>query len=510
MEPQQLDFSGQFSKALEAMEDGDKHIFLTGNAGTGKSTLLNHFRKTTKKNIAVLAPTGVAAVNVKGQTIHSFFKFRPDITPDTVRRIRRGSGQTESIYRKLDAIIIDEVSMVRADLMDCIDKFLRLNAKNRFRPFGGIRMIFVGDLYQLPPVVTRNEEEVFKARYKSPYFFSSHILQEISLEHIELDKIYRQSNTDFVSLLNNIRNDTVTSDQLEVLNKRVLPIPEDSGDDAFYVHLTTTNRAAKQVNDHHLDKLMTPEHTFEGNRRGKFEQSYLPVADSLRVKTGAQVMLANNDPEGRWINGTMGKVQRIIQHGNDDVVVVKLESGKTVDVMRHKWDIFKFVLEDENVTSESVGSYSQYPLILAWAITIHKSQGKTFEQAVIDFSTGTFSAGQAYVALSRCTSLEGITLKRPLVREDIWIEPSILAFTSQMKTQEISKQLHDLMHQGKDIEIDYIKADDSTCTLILKPKSIEMLKHNDTPYQGLRAFSEHLNAEKVFRLDKITSWKEAV
>jgi len=306
-----IDFNEQFKRALEAMERTDKSIFITGRAGTGKSTLLNYFRHTTKKKVAVLAPTGVAALNVKGQTIHSFFGFKPNITLDRVRKLRPGAFGRD-IYGKLDAIVIDEISMVRADLLDCVDRFLQLNGPRGDKPFGGVQMVFIGDLYQLPPVAAGAEKRLFSSFYETPNFYSARVFQSFDMEFVELEKIYRQHDEDFIDLLNAIRNDSITEEGLRLLNQRCLPDFEPPAGD-FYIHLTTTNRLADEINDRELSRLPGRLHTFTGRIEGDFGKEYLPTAIELKVKVGAQVMMVNNDSEGRWVNGSIGKITDVIE-----------------------------------------------------------------------------------------------------------------------------------------------------------------------------------------------------
>lgn len=424
-----LEFNAEFSRAFDLLENSKRHVFITGKAGTGKSTLLEYFRDHTVKNVAVLAPTGVAAVNVKGQTIHSFFRFKPDITPEAVKQIRLRKEARE-LYRNLDALIIDEISMVRADLLDCIDAFLRRHGPSSRRPFGGVQMILIGDLYQLPPVVTRFEEEIFRSLYESPYFFSAGVFEALDMDYIDLSKIYRQVDDDFVSLLNAIRHNRVDDQVLYRLNQRHIPefVP---AEDSFFVYLTTTNVLADRINAHQLARLPGEEFGFQADIEGKFEARSLPTKEFLQIKTGAQVMLLNNDPNGHWVNGSIGKVISVAEDlASTDLIQVELEDGRCVDVGPFRWEMFRFFYNEETdqLESESVGSFHQYPLKLAWAVTIHKSQGKTFSRVVLDIGSGAFAHGQTYVALSRCTSLGGLVLRRPIAMKDIIVDPRVVDF----------------------------------------------------------------------------------
>lgn len=439
-----LDLNPQFTKALDLMENTRKHIFVTGRAGTGKSTLLTYFREHTDKNIVVLAPTGVAAVNVKGQTIHSFFGFKPDITVAKVKKLKpHGKGD---LYKKLDTIVIDEISMVRADLLDSVETFLRLYGPDPTRAFGGVQMIMIGDLFQLPPVVGSDEREIFSEHYASPYFFSAHVFSPkhtlfgetggMKLELIELEKIYRQKDHAFIELLNAIRSNTVTSAHIATVNTRHEPKYARRPDE-YSILLTTTNSLAAAMNEAELKRLPGDLFVYDSQVQGDFEDKYLPTEMELRVKIGAQVMLLNNDSQGRWTNGTIGKIvaTSVDEDTKDDILHVELGDSEVVDVRPHQWDIYKFQYNAKAAQIESnvVGSCIQYPLKLAWAVTIHKSQGKTFDRVVLDIGNGTFSPGQLYVALSRCTSFEGIVLKQPIMRRHIWTDRTVVDFMASFK-----------------------------------------------------------------------------
>jgi ATP-dependent DNA helicase PIF1 len=413
-----IEFNPEFKQALEFMDKGDQHLFITGKAGTGKSTLLDYFCSNTKKNIVVLAPTGVAALNVKGQTIHSFFNFYVDVTVDKINN-KKVKPRSKKIYSQLDAVIIDEISMVRADLLDCIDAFLKLYGPKADAPFGGIQMIFVGDLYQLPPVVPSAERELFTDFYRSPYFFSAHAFSGIKIKKIEMDKIYRQKDQSFIDMLNKIRNNSVSAQDLKSLNTRYIPdfAPEE---DIFYISLTTTNKKADLINDENIDNIEGAIKYSEAEIDGDFGKEYYPTAVDLQYKIGAQIMMLNNDVKRRWVNGSIGVIVGIKDKADEEYLVVKLQDCKRlVTVERHKWQVFKFKVDGKTIVSEPVGTFTQYPFRLAWAVTIHKSQGKTFDNVIIDISQGTFVSGQAYVAFSRCTSFDGIVLKAPVKKYHI-------------------------------------------------------------------------------------------
>ena len=420
---------------LEELERATKHIFLTGNAGTGKSTLLEAFRKKTKKNTVLLAPTGVAALNIHGQTIHSFFGFRPDVTVEKVSRFYRKKDK-KGLFKKLDMLIIDEISMVRADLLDCIDVMLRLHGKDSNQPFGGVQMVFIGDLFQLPPVVKRDEAHIFSNHYSSPYFFSARVFEDLEFEYIELEKIFRQSDTVFIEVLQAIRMNTVTDADVERLNARYDPQFE-TPSNSFFIHLTTTNKKAALINDHHLNRLFSERYVYQGEASGKFDGRTSPTSEKLEVKVGAQIMMVANDRDGRWVNGSLGKVTGVKggTAGEDDILLVELDSGELVEVSPYTWEMFKVDYNPalDRLQTEVTGSFRQYPLTLAWAITIHKSQGKTFDHVIIDFDRGTFAHGQAYVALSRARTLEGIVLTTPFEKRFIISDETVRSFLSTFK-----------------------------------------------------------------------------
>lgn len=428
MDQPKIEINQQFKQALEIMEDTNSHAFVTGKAGTGKSTLLEYFRNHTEKNVAILAPTGVAALNVKGQTIHSFFRFPPQITKEEIKKQRLPAKQ-KKLFKELETIVIDEVSMARADLLDYVDFALRRHRNRGSKPFGGVQMIFIGDLYQLPPVVAGQEErDLFTNHYKSPYFFSAEIFAEIEVEVVELAKIYRQKDQKFIDLLNKIRNNSVESKDMELLNERYRPGIESAAEQ--YITLTPTNKASDVINRHKLNELKSKQRYYQGVVDGKFNDSHLPTMLDLKVKKGAQIMLLNNDPDGEWVNGSIGTIVDIEPGDKEehDVLIVELASGKTVAVERHTWNMYRYFYDDrkERLDVETLGSFTQYPLRLAWSVTIHKSQGKTFDKVIIDIGHGTFAHGQTYVALSRCRSLEGIVLKKPIMKNHIWMDRRIL------------------------------------------------------------------------------------
>jgi len=445
-----IELNLQFLKSLTLLENTNKHIFITGKAGTGKSTLLKHFRTTTAKNHIVLAPTGVAAVNIKGETIHSFFKFKPGVTPEDARKAGL-EKRNDKLIDRLETIIIDEISMVRADLLDCMHNYLAMATKNS-APFGGKQVVMIGDLFQLPPVVTQYEQEIYRTVYPSPYFFDSQIMRQIlinapgNLEYVELNKIYRQSDQDFIDILNGVRTKALLKSHYNKLSERIDPTFEASHKQG-YVTLVATNKQAEEINIKNLEKLKGDKQIFKGSTYGNFEEKEFPTPMALELIKSARVMFLNNDPDGRWINGTLGEIKGFDDAEDENgfpltVVKVKIDNGGTVEVHPYTWMKYQTTLNDENKKLESheVGSYVQIPLKLAWAITIHKSQGKTFDKVIIDMGRGAFASGQVYVALSRCTTLEGIVLKKPITMRDIIIDPRISQFFDQYFPKTHSSQ----------------------------------------------------------------------
>jgi ATP-dependent exoDNAse (exonuclease V) alpha subunit len=511
-QPIEIDLNPEFKRALELMEKTDKNIFITGRAGTGKSTLLNYFYSHTKKNVVLLAPTGVAAVNIGGQTIHSFFQFKPNVTLASIKKKKDSDKDKKSLYKKLTTIIIDEVSMVRADLLDCVDKFLRLNGPDARRPFGGVQMIFIGDLYQLPPVVTSAEREIFRSHYASPYFFSARVVEGLDMEFIELEKVYRQKDDEFIRLLNAIRNKSVTEEDIAVFNQRCDPSFQMSADD-FYISLTSTNDLADSINEQRLAQLPGKIWKAQGVVEGDFGAESMPTALELKLKKGAQIMLLNNDAYGQWVNGTIGKIKKFAKdEDGEDVIIAKLDNGETVEISPYTWKIYKYFLKDEELHSEDVGSFHQYPVRLAFAVTIHKSQGKTFEKVVIDVGRGTFAHGQMYVALSRCTTMEGLVLKNPLKKGHVLMDWQVMKFLTGLQyakaslnfSREQKIEILEAAFQEKQIvEIVYLKAKDEKSTRLIRPLRVEEMEYNGHPFLGLYAYCLTRRQNRVFNVDRI-------
>lgn len=424
-----LELSDDFQAALNLMEKTNKSLFITGRAGTGKSTLLHLFKSTTRKKVVVLAPTGIAALNVGGQTIHSFFGFPAKLIQQNDIKKRRD----RRLYERMEVLIIDEISMVRADLLDHIDYFLRIN-RNNATPFGGLQVIFFGDLFQLPPVVSSAEEQMyFRTAYETPYFFSSTVLanKNFELESLELRRVYRQEARRFVRLLDAVRLNKLDWDDLEELNERHDPNFE-QGD--LYITLSTRNDIADKLNERKLNEINDREMVYIATTEGDFDSRQFPTEAQLRLRIGAQVMFIKNDVKREFVNGTIGKVVEL----ELDKIVVEIEDRegklKHIHVEPFSWNILRYKIGDnqtQNIDTEIVGSFKQYPLKLAWAMTIHKSQGKTFDRVTIDLGSGAFEHGQTYVALSRCRTLEGIVLRQKIRPQDVRVDERIVEFYEQ-------------------------------------------------------------------------------
>ncbi|MBP9210751.1 MAG: AAA family ATPase [Saprospiraceae bacterium] len=414
---------------LNCLNQNRGNYFLTGKAGSGKSTLLQVFRNLTDAKVIYLAPTGIAAIQIKGQTIHSFFRLPSHYIQERDYRL-----VSRSLLKGLRWIVIDEISMVRADLMDHIDAILRASLRSS-EPFGGVPMFWVGDLYQLPPVLSTPEErQFFSSQYESPYFFSSKVFSRLkSFEMIELNHVFRQSDPYFLKLLNKIRSNELDEDELADINERCLAghpgTAQDEGEaENFRITLCTTNARASRINLDQLERLPGKAVSYQAKVTGKLASSQFPADEVLLVKPGAQVMLLRNDSEGRYVNGSLATVLSL----NDDSVEVLLEGDTDpVELRRESWELIRYKQSapgDQALQMEVTGRFRQFPIKLAWAVTIHKSQGQTFDRVTIDMGSGAFECGQAYVALSRCTRLEGIRLLRPLRAGDLRTDDRILDF----------------------------------------------------------------------------------
>ncbi|MEG2332036.1 MAG: AAA family ATPase [Bacteroides sp.] len=441
----------EFQDALNLIQYTRQSVFLTGKAGTGKSTFLRYICEHTKKKYVVLAPTGIAAINAGGSTMHSFFKlpFYPLLPDDPNLSLQRGRIHEFFKYTKphrkllesIELVIIDEISMVRADIIDAVDRILRVYSRNLREPFGGKQILLVGDVFQLEPVVKNDEREILNRFYPTPYFFSARVFGEIDLVSIELQKVYRQTDAVFVSVLDHIRTNTAGAADLQLLNTRFGTSIEASEED-MYITLATRRDNVDFINDKKLLELPGDPMSFTGEIEGDFPESSLPTSKELILKPGAQIIFIKNDYERRWVNGTIGVVSGI--DPIEGTIYVLTDTGKECDVKLDSWRNIRYRYNEEKkeIEEEVLGTFKQYPIRLAWAITVHKSQGLTFSRVVIDFTGGVFAGGQAYVALSRCTSLEGIQLKKPINRADIFVRQEIVSFSERFNNrQAIDKAL---------------------------------------------------------------------
>ena len=421
--PDDFVLSEEFESIVEQLENTKDHFYITGKAGSGKSTLLAYFRSITQKNTAVLAPTGVAAIRVKGQTIHSFFGFPPKVIQTRhIKKVR----QIE-LLQNLETLIIDEISMVRADVFDAIDYSLRVHRKKLTQSFGGVQVIVFGDLFQLPPVVNMDESSLLERIYPSgQFFFHSNIFQDAQFKTLELQSIYRQKDDHFIYLLNAVRDGSITHSQIDNLNDSLV---DNFKMDEGKIILTTTNARASGINQNYLKQLSSEEFSYRAQATGQFYKELFPTDEVLKLKKGAQVIMIKNDPEKRWVNGSIGTIHDIAEKK----IKVKI-NHKIYEVKKEKWDRIQYSYDDDQqeVLENVTGSFKQYPMRLAWAITIHKSQGQTFEKVIIDMSQGSFAPGQLYVALSRCISLEGIELLRPLKKSDVIVNKQLIGFQDRL------------------------------------------------------------------------------
>ncbi|WP_145980606.1 AAA family ATPase [Porphyromonas crevioricanis] len=432
--------NAEMSYALQLVNSTNCNVFLTGKAGTGKSTLLRYICANTKKQHIVLAPTGLAALNVGGQTIHSFFHlplepFLPDDFKIIKTMTKRLKADEKKILRKVELIVIDEVSMVRADLVDAMDKVLRKVRGKPLLPFGGVQLLFVGDLYQLEPVISPDEKEILDRFYPNQYFFSAKVFSDAAIVPIELKTVYRQEDSGFVQLLDRIRIGMPTQSDVDMLNGRFIRDYR-INEGEMIITLCNTRKRVNEINEYHLSRREGKEVICLGIINGEMPERTLPTDLELRLKLGAQVIFVQNDPNHQWVNGSVGVIEEI----DDDVssIIVKKEDGHTVRVSMSVWNNVKYRYDEEtqSIESEVIGSFQQFPLKLAWAITIHKSQGLTFDRVVIDFSGGSFAAGQAYVALSRCRSLEGIVLRLAFNPFGIIVRKEVIDFYRTANNQE--------------------------------------------------------------------------
>jgi hypothetical protein len=432
--------------AARFVNNTGKHVFLTGKAGTGKTTFLREIYANTYKQAVIGAPTGIAAINAGGATLHSLFQlpfggFIPERgatsqfvgnsklhTPESLIRELKMSDVRRKVIREMELLIIDEVSMLRADLLDAIDTIMRYVRFRRNEPFGGVQVLFIGDLLQLPPVVNEGEWNVLKHYYESPFFFNAKVLREEQPVYLELDKIYRQGDDQFVRLLNNLRTNQVTTADSEILNSKVkpgfVPAPNEN-----YIHLTTHNYQADQINRRELDKLPGTSRFFKADVQGTFSEYAYPIEAELELKPGAQIMFIKNDVTGaqRYFNGKIGVVAELEEN---KISVEFTDGSKPVTVDKYEWENKRYVVNEEtgDIEEEIVGTFTHFPIKLAWAITVHKSQGLTFEKAIVDVGKA-FAPGQVYVALSRLTSLDGLVLTSRVNFDSLHVDKHIHGYS---------------------------------------------------------------------------------
>jgi ATP-dependent exoDNAse (exonuclease V) alpha subunit len=439
----------EFNYAADLVENSNQLIYLTGKAGCGKTTFLKYIKQTSTKKTIVLAPTGVAALNAGGQTIHSFFRIPPSIyLPNDVRLRTRPDAESEDKqtifdnfhYRKsqknlilgMELLIIDEISMVRCDLLDVIDRLLRVFRERESEPFGGVQVVLIGDAFQLPPITQNEQWNILHQFYETPFFFSSLALKENKPKYIELKKLYRQKEAKFIDLLNKVRTNEVNEDDLFNLNTRFIPALF-KNENLNYITIATHNSIVDETNKRKLAELTTPLKTYNAETTDDFPDTMLPTEKVLKLKEGSQIMFIKNDAEKKYFNGKIARIKKL----EDEKIIVELPDGKEIEVKKFTWSNIKYKwnAKEKKIEEEKVGDFTQFPIKLAWAITVHKCQGLTFDNVIADLS-GSFSPGQVYVALSRCTSLEGLVLKSRISRNVIKTDPHVLRFTEEEESKK--------------------------------------------------------------------------
>lgn len=434
---EKVELGEEQKKVFDFLEWSMKSCFIHGKAGVGKSELIRYFIENTTKDVIVVGYTGVAALNIGGRTLHSFFQLPLGFQNTTDDDIKSISKKNRDIIKNADTLIIDEVSMVCPDILEIINLKCQYIRKS-FLPFGGLQLILVGDLFQIPPVIDKKLYHCYDDIYKGTMFYNSPTIKSLELNIFELEHIYRQENRDFIGILNNIRVGKIDKTTLDKINTRVLTPPKDT----IYITLATTNDIVDKINDTKLAEIESKEYIYNAVITGKMNENSYPTSSELRLKVGAQIMMVKNDPKYRWYNGSLG----IITELSENYIKVRLDSGE-YSIGTVEWKNYDFVYNEENriIEREEIGKFEQFPVKIAWAVTIHKSQGKTFDNVLIDFGIGAFDYGQVYVALSRCRSLDGIYLKKPLKRSDIKVNQDVIEYIKNadvMKANDIVESLY--------------------------------------------------------------------